>query len=694
MTRFARTGVLAALLAVFSLVVSPALADEGMWTFDNFPAARVRQAVGVEITPAWLDHVRAASVRLSVGCSASVLSREGLTATNHHCVQDCLQALSTPTSDLVANGFAAATRTEERRCPGLTAEILTGITDITDAVHAAGRGLSGAALVQAQEAAMAGAETAACGTDARFRCEAVSLYHGGRFQIYRYRKFDDVRLAWTPEISAANFGGDPDNFNFPRFALNVGFLRLYEGGRPARTPDFLRWTSAPPQAGQATCVSGNPGTTRRELTVAQLESLRDIAYPVSQLQRSELRGRLEQFASQGDESRRIATDPLLNLENTFKARYGESLALNDPATLTRLRAQEDELRRRVAARPDLVAAIGDPWADIAAAQGAYRAHYLAYRALEQQAGQGSQLLAWARDIVRGAHDRTLPSEQRLPEYADSRLEQLARDLVEDQPVDAPLEQIFLEHWLSKSREYLTADSPVTQTLLGRESPEGLAARLVSGTRLADPEVRRRLWEGGAAAVQASDDPLIQYVLRIDAAARQVRTIWEDQVEGPEAAAAQRIARARFEIYGESVYPDATFTPRLSWGRVAGWTWRGDVVAPTTTFAGLYRRATGADPFRLSQRWIDAQPRLNPDTAYNFATDNDIVGGNSGSPVLNAAGEVIGLAFDGNIHSLAGDYFFDPAVNRTVAVSSAAITEALTVVYGQTALVRELTGARP
>jgi hypothetical protein len=692
MMRLSTVGVL---IALFSLIVTPALADEGMWTFDHFPDARVRRTLGVDVDQAWLDHVRGASVRLNIGCSASVVTREGLTVTNHHCVQGCLQALSSPATDYLANGFTTASRSEERRCAGWQADVLTAITDITTQIRAATAGRTGAAFVQAREAALARAEQAGCGKDTRLHCEAVNLYHGGQFKLYRYHRYDDVRLVWAPEIEAAEFGGDPDNFNFPRFALDIGIVRLYEGGHPAQTPDFLHWNPAPPRDGEPTFVSGNPGSTQRQLTVAQLETRRDLMVPVGQLQRSELRGRLVQFASQGAEQRRIATDQLLDLENSFKSSYGEQIVLTDPATLTQLRTAEDAFRRQVAARPDLVARIGDPWADIDRAQTAARNQYLTYRALELGAGSYSQLFTYARDIVRGTHDAALPSDRRLPEYADSRLDDVRSTLFEAQPINPLLERIFLEHWLSKSREYLTADSPATHALLGRESPEGLAERLVSGTRLADPAFRQQLWNGGWAAVQASTDPLIQFVLHTDSGARDARHSWEEDVSGPETSAAERIAEARFAIFGDSVYPDATFTPRMSFGRVAGWTYRGVTVPATTTFAGLYARATGADPFRLSPRWLAAQSRVHPDTVYNFATDNDIVGGNSGSPVMNAHGDIIGLAFDGNIYSLGGDYFFDPAVNRSVVVSTAAITEALQVVYAQGSLVRELTtGAQP
>jgi hypothetical protein len=662
-----------------------------MWTFDKFPAERVRSAYGVTIDQPWLDHVRAASVRLTNGCSAAVVSREGLVVTNNHCVVECVQALSTTSTDHVRHGFFSDSRAQERRCPGMQAEILTAIVDVTAEVRAAIRGRGGADFVRARDGAMAAAEARVCGRDPQLRCQTVAFYRGGEFKVYRYRKYEDVRLVFAPEVAMAFFGGDPDNFNFPRYDYDVGMVRLYDAGGPAQTPQFLRWTARPPREGEPVFVSGNPGSTERQLTVAQLETQRDVALPATQLQRAALRGRLVQFSAESEENRRIATDPLFGIENAFKASYGRQMALNDRAMMQARRAAETDLRARVAARPDLAARIGDPWGEIAALQEAYRAQYPAYRQLEWGAGSASQLFDYARTLVRGSREVALPSAQRLPEFSDSRLPLVTRNLLEGRPIDAPLERIFLESWLAGARQQLTADAPATHALLGRESPEALAARLVAGTRLSDPAFRRRLWEGGFPAVIASDDPMIRYVLAIDPLARRTRRTWEEQVSGPTERAAERIAQARFAVYGDSIYPDATFTLRLSYGRVSGWTQHGVTVGPTTDFAGLYRRATGAFPYALAPRWLAARERLRPDTVMNFATTNDITGGNSGSPVVDAGGAIIGLAFDGNIHSLGGDYFYDGALNRTVAVSTAAITEALITVYGRQALVRELRG---
>jgi hypothetical protein len=680
------TTLFALILAFAATFATAASADEGMWTFDNFPAAKVKAAYGVEITPAWLDHVRGASVRLTVGCSGSVVSGGGLVLTNNHCVAGCAHDLSAPGGDLFKTGYLAATRPEEKTCPGLQAEILEQVTDVTPRMAAAGAGLAGEALVKARNGVASAIEKEGCGGDPKLRCETVDLYHGGQFKLYRYRKYVDVRLVFSPGFQAAFFGGDPDNFNFPRYDLDCAFLRLYEAGQPVATPDHLRWNPAPPTAGQPVFVSGNPGDTFRELTVSQLETQRDLAIPLTMTMLSELRGRLIRFTEENANTKRLGDNELFDLENDYKVFFGRLQALDDPDFMAAKRTAEADLRRQAMAK--LGPRFGDPWADMAAVQPAAQALYVSYRMVER-GPIDSTLFDDARILVRAAQEREKPSAQRLPGYADSELPELEKQALAPEPIEAPLEQQLLEFWLSKAREYLTTDDPSTVLLLGKDSPETLSARLVNGSHLGDPAVRKALWDGGLKAIAASDDPMIQYVLRIDPEARRIRAQYDEQVTGPATRAAEAIAKARFAVYGATTYPDATFTLRLSYGAVAGWTYRGKTIAPFTTFSGLYTRATGQAPFDLDPRWVAAKDRLNPDTIFDFSTTNDIIGGNSGSPMIDAAGDVIGAAFDGNIHSLGGDYGFDPALNRTVAVSAAAITEALTKVYAADGLVKEL-----
>ena len=659
-----------------------------MWTFDNAPLAKINKAYGTRIDKAWLDHVQAAAVRLNVGCSGAVVSPQGLVLTNQHCVMDCAQGLSSSDKDYVADGFAAEEKDDEKVCPGMAADILLSIEDYSQQVKAAGKGLTGDAFMRAQNARSSEIENTVCGKDKALHCQMISLYEGGQFKLYKYRRYSDIRLVFAPEFQAAFFGGDPDNFNFPRYALDIGFLRLYENGRPVTTPQFLKWNSAAPKAGMPTFVAGNPGWTERQMTVSQLETERDIYMPPMQLIQSELRGRLISFSEQSAENKRIATKPLFELENSFKGGYGAELALRNPDIL--VAKQKEEAFLKGSLKGKFKKDIGDPWADIATAQQRFAAVLLPYYFLEP-APNSSQLFAMARKLIRAAEEREKPSSQRLPEYADSRLALLKRDLMAPVPVEKPLETLYLEFRLSKAREYLGNDAGQTRILLGQDSPESLAEKLVSGTELDDPDVRKALWDGGLAAIKASDDPMIQYALRIDDAARAVRHQYEDQVAAPVRIASEKIARVKFEALGTSTYPDATFSLRLSSGMIAGWSWRGETVAPFTYMKGLYDRATDFAPYTLSEHFADARDQFDGDTVFDFTSTNDIAGGSSGSPVINAKGEIVGTVFDGNIHSLGGGYVYDGTLNRTISVSAAAISVALDKVYDAQGLLRELDG---
>jgi hypothetical protein len=683
----------AAVVAALAWSAAPAaFADEGMWTFDNFPAERVRQAYGFAPDQAWLDRVRAGSARLEGGCSGAIVSAEGLVQTNHHCVVDCVQNLSSAGADLVTTGFRARTRAEERRCPGAAVQVLDAISDVTQQIEAATAGIGAEGFSRARDAEIARLESACRSGVANRRCQVVTLYQGGQYKLYAYTRYDDVRLVFAPELSAAFFGGDPDNFNFPRYCFDIAYLRLYADGRPVATPNPLRWRTTPLSDGELTFVSGNPGSTSRLLTEAQLAFQRDHFLPWRLATLSELRGRLLTFAAEGPEQARIASDTLFGVENSFKAFTGRRLALVSAQGDALVSRAEADLRGRVQRNRASAREAGGAWDEIAQATQTYRGFYLAHQYAEVRAGGGSELFAWARHIVRGAAERAKPNAERLPAYADARLPSLEAGLFAETPVEPALEQMLLQFWLEKMREYMTADDPLVRRALGRESPEGLSARLVVGTRLADPAERRRLWEGGAAAIAASEDPLIVFVRSWDDDARALRTRYAQEVEGPIARAQERVARARFRAFGDATYPDATFTLRLSYGRVAGWTEPGGrAIAPFTRVAGLYDRATGAAPYQLAPSWAQARARLDGETIFNVSTTNDIIGGNSGSPLLDREGRVVGAAFDGNIHSLGGEYFFDADLNRTISVAVTAIESALVNVYGMEALARELRG---
>ena len=679
---------LGAATAVLSLPAAPARADEGMWTFDNFPIATVNEKYGTNIDQAWLDRVRNAAVRLQ-GCSASMVSNEGLILTNHHCVVSCVQDLSTAENDYVKNGWMPATREEEKKCPGQTAEILTDIVDVTDRVTGAGAGLEGAAFVQARAAEIDRIQKETCGDDQKLTCQVISFYRGGQYKLYKFRKYDDVRLAFAPEFQAAFFGGDPDNFNFPRYALDAAFLRAYEDGKPVSSPNFLKWNPNAPAEGDVTFVAGNPGTTQRLLTVAQLEALRDQQLPLSLIQTSELRGRLLEYSTTDEEAKRVSVDPIFGLENGFKVQYGQQGALTDPAFMATKRQEEADLRQRVAADPALAQRIGDPWADLERVSAAQRDLFLPYRQLESAAGQRSSLYSYAKAIVRASKERAKPASERRAGYGDADIATLGRRLATETPISNDLEKIYLDFWLSKTREYLTVDNADVKALLGKESPEQIAERLVDGTKLGDPAFRAQALAMTPEQLAASGDPMIAFVLANDDAAQAVRTQWEAAVSGPTSRAGEKIAQARFAAYGTNLYPDATFSLRLSYGAVKGWTYRGVTVEPFTRIGGLYERNTGAEPFNAAEDWLAAEDRINKNTVYDFVSTNDIIGGNSGSPVINARGEVIGAAFDGNIHSLGGSFGYDGELNRTVTVSTAAVTEALRTVYNQPRLLEEL-----
>jgi len=685
-----KSQMIAAFAAATAFLATAAIADEGMWTFDNFPSAAVKAKYGVTIDQHWLDTVRNAAVRLSSGCSASIVTGDGLVLTNHHCVRGCAQNLSTAEHDYVRDGFQAATREDEKLCPGMQAEVLIAIADVTPRVQNAAKGKTGEDFVKARDAEIAAVEKEGCaGKEATERCQVITLYEGGQYKLYTYRKYSDVRLVFAPEQAMAFFGGDPDNFNFPRYDLDCSFVRLYEDGKPVATPDHLVWSVNAPKDGEPVFVAGNPGSTERLLTASQLETLRDLAQPDTLTLLAELRGRLIRFSEESPEHARIANADLFSVENAFKAYRGEQEALVDPTIIAAKRKYDERLRAKVMANKKLAAEIGDPWTEIAKVQADRKALYQAYAYMEARAGIFSNLYHDAVSLVRAAEERVKPNSQRLPDYTDSRLPLLQKRVLDAEPIYPDLEEVVLEFWLSKLREHLTADAAGTKIFLGKESPEELAARL-SKSRLVDAAYRKQLWDGGLKAIQASDDPMIRFVLATDGAARTIRQEYETRVIGPTDRAAERIAKARFAIHGTSDYPDATFSLRLSYGKVVGWTEKGTPVAPFTYYKGLWERATGQDPFALPPRWVNAQGKVNPDTVLDFVTDNDVVGGNSGSPAIDAQRHVIGAVFDGNIESLGGSFGFDDSVNRTVVVSTAAITEALDKIYGAKVLVAELT----
>ena len=688
MTRFVFIAMLVALASL-------AQADEGMWTVDNFPAAAVKQKYHVDIDAAWLERVRQSITRHEGGCTGSFISGDGLVLTNHHCVMDCLSNLSSAGNDLVKNGYNATARGNERKCPSDILSVLIDIENVTDKVNAATAGLPDAKANEARKQTLSRLEAACTAATAKHRgtaalaCESVTLYQGGQYFLYKYKRYDDVRIVFAPENAIAAFGGDPDNFNFPRWCLDFSLLRVYENGKPAATPNHLRWREEGPALGEPVFVAGHPGSTSRLYTVAQLKFLRDTSVPAYLNRNSEYRGRLIQWGKTGDEPQRIIQDSLASVENSLKVYRGFQRALLEDALFEQKNRQEQDLRARTAADAPLAKQVGAAWDDIATAQDRYRQIYSRYLFLESGAGFNSRLFVYARQLVRGSAERAKQNELRLREYAESNLPKLAADLLANTPVHKDFEQVRLSFSLDKMREALGPDDAVIRRLLSSESPESLAAKAIEGTTLADPAVRKTLWDGGAAAVAASSDPMIALARQIDGDARAVRKTYEDQVQAPVASGQERIAKARFALLGTNTYPDATFTLRLSYGAVQGWKDQGEDVPAFTRLSRLYERTTGKDPFRVPQPWLDARTRLDPNTPFNYVTTNDIVGGNSGSPLIDAQGRLVGLAFDGNMDSIAGSFWYDGEKNRTVAVHPTIIIEALRDVYGATAIADEI-----
>ncbi len=678
------------LFAVLSLMALPAFADEGMWTFDNFPRQKVEALYGVSISPEWLGRLQRASVRLDGGCSASIVSRDGLVLTNHHCVVDCVQNLSTEAADFVANGFSARNRDEEKVCPGAEASILQNISDVTDRIKKATADIAASEVKQKRDAEISAIEEACAGGNPARRCEVVSLYGGGQYKLYEYDRYQDVRLAFAPELAAAFFGGDPDNFNFPRYAFDAALIRLYKDGKPARFDAPLIIDGDGPEEGELVFTSGHPGSTQRLFTLAQLEFLRDHFLPFRLSYLAELRGTILATGRSSPETQRRLQDMLFGVENSFKAQRGQRAALADPAFFGQIAAREAALRSALDSDAALKASYADPWTDVEQAMRARSRLWMPMELLEQRPGAGSSLLWYAKHLTRAGAERDKPAAERLAEYAPAALVSLERQMLAPAPVYPDVEETALTFWLLKVREYLGADHPAVRALFGARTAEDIARDVATNSRLGDPAVREALWTGGASAVAAADDPALALFARMDAAARETRKAFDAEVTGPISQASERIAAIRFAVEGDEVYPDATFTLRLSFGQVQGWSDPLHGPVPAFTYAkGLWERATGADPFRLAPSWVGKESVLAPDLKFNLVSTNDIIGGNSGSPLVDKEGRIVGLVFDGNIHSLGGAYGFDPALNRTVSVASPLILEALAKVYGLDWLVEEI-----
>ena len=688
-----RTAVVVAVLAVSG----PASAEEGMWTFDRFPSAKVKAQYGFAPDGKWLEHVRLASARTK-HCSAGFVSPSGLVVTNHHCASDCAEHLSSSGRDLVKDGFVAQKQEDELRCPADHVDQLVEITDVTERIGKVTRGKTGDALAGALRAET-GAIEKACQVDARTPCQVVSLYRGGVYNLYRYRRWTDVRLVVLPEDAISNFGGDPDNYEFPRGALDVAFLRVYDDGRPATTPEYFRWSRTGATEGDLVFMSGDPGKTERLLTMAQLRYQRDVVIPEAGLRLAELRGYLQGFRQRGPEQARIALGDLQSVENNLKRAKGQWRVLSDPSFMAEKERAEKALRARVN---------GDPrqkertraWDEIDRATSEYLGFRSELRYLEDAGelvspveenpwGFDSRLFRAARELVRARTERRLPTEQRLREFQEASLPALTESLFSTAPVHAELETATLGWSLTRMRAELRPEHPTVRKLLSRETPEELAARVVGGTKLGDPAVRKRLWEDAAALDSAiATDPMLQLAASVDEEARAVRKRFE-VVDATLKSNGELIAHARFGVLGTTVYPDATFTPRLSYGTIRGYALPGRTLPWRTELAGLWTRATGRPPFALPPSWLAARGKLPDSLPFNVVGTPDSVGGSSGSPIIDRNGELVALNFDQNSFGTATPFGYDESRRRAVFVHSELILRALETVYGARRIVDEI-----
>jgi hypothetical protein len=658
------------------------------------PRAEIKKRYGFDVTDAFLKHLQLASIRFNNGGSGSFVSPNGLALTNYHIVEDFVGELSTPQKDYAKEGFLARTPAEELKIPNLELDVLESIEDVTDRVNAGVTPAMSAAEAQAARRAAIQAIEAESTTRTGLRSDVVTLYQGGQYNLYRYKKYTDVRLVFAPEFQAAFFGGDPDNFNFPRFNIDMALVRVYENGQPVHPQEYLKWSTTGAKEGDLTFVTGNPGSTARLYTVANLEYLRDTSIPLLIRYLEHREAVLKAYMAEGPEQTRRAENELNGIQNALKVYRGQLAGLKDQALMARKVKEEQALRQSIAADPRRQKEYGDAFDAIANARKNFAPYERDRRFLDLAAGFNTNLFAYARALVRFAAESVKPNAERLPEYADARLPALGAALAADSPLYLDFEKMKLADSLAFMRDEYGATNPLVQRVLKGETPEARAAELIDGTKLKDAAFRAQLFKGGADAVNASNDPMLELARSVDAEARAVHKRYDDEVVGVERAAYAKIAHALFETEGTKLYPDATFTPRLSYGSVKGYNENGHHVAPFTTLGGLYERAAAHKyefPYNLPQRWMDRKTSLDLKTPFNFVTTNDIIGGNSGSPTVNKNGELVGLIFDGNIQSLVGNFIYDESVNRAISVDSRAMLEVLRKMFDATDLAAELTG---
>jgi hypothetical protein len=678
--------------AVFSLESSPR-ADEGMWTFDNPPRALWKERYGFEPSDEWLAHVRLASVRLNDGGSGSFVSPDGLLMTNQHVAGGQLQKVSSSASDYVKNGFYAATREAEIKCPDLEVNVLISYENVTRRVQAAVKESATPAQASDQRRNAAAAIEKESTEQTGLRSDVVSLYNGGEYWLYRFKKYTDLRIVFSPEAQIAFYGGDYDNFTYPRYDLDVAFFRAYENGRPARIDHYFKWSANGAAERELVLISGNPGSTSRLLTQAQIEFQRDYANPLQALAWTVRRDALAQYATRSSEAFRNASGLRKSLENSLKRLNGQQDGLLHKGVVEKKAAEERALRAAIAANPEWQRAFGSAWDEIAAAYRQYPPYIK--RVMFSTLGV-SRLGGLASTLVRYEAEVRKPNAERFREFRDSQLESLRFQLLSPAPIDSALEEAILVAWLTEARKTLGDSDPFVRAALNGSTPADAVKEAVGRSQLVNPATRKQLLDGGPDAISRSDDSLLALARRVEPVLRELRAWQEGTIQSVEGTAGDRIARARFAAYGRSTYPDATFTPRIGYGMVLGYEHGTTLVPFKTTMFGLYERAAAFDnkpPFDLPARYVAGRDKLNLSTPLNFVYTADSIGGNSGSPVINRNAEIVGIHFDSNIQKLANRYAYvdDNEGSRSVAVHSAGILEAITKLYDAPQLADEILG---
>ncbi len=663
-------------------------AEEGMFPFNAIPKDDIQKKYGVEITDAWLLRAQHACVRFNIGGTGSFVSPHGLVMTNHHVAQDSIQKLSSPENDLMKTGFHARTQAEELKAPDVEVDVLQSIEDVTARVNAAVKPeMPPEAAQTVRQAAIAAIEKEAK-EKTKLRCDVVPLYGAAQYHLYTYKTYRDVRLVFAPEYGIAGFGGDPDNFNFPRYDLDVSFYRIYENDKPLESSEYLKWSKDGAKEGDPLFVAGHPGSTSRLYTVSHLEYMRDTWLPTVVAALTRQREMLIKYGKKSDEHARRAKDELLNVENSLKSLKGELDGLKAPGLLEQKAATEKAFRAKKAAE----FAKDDPYAVIAATRKRAAELHKEQFVLESFINDSSVLMQYALTLVRLPAEDAKPDGERQAEYTQARREGLEMELFSPTPFFEDLEVLKFADTLKFMQETLGDEYPLVKQIIDDGTPALATVNLLQKTKLGDVNFRKELAKGGAKAIAESKDPLILLAKSLDPKARELRLKYEKEVAAVEGPAYTRIARAFYDGAGPKAYPDATFTLRLTIGTISGYASKGTVIQPFTNFEGLYTRAAQHPKdkdYELPQRWLDKKGALKLDTPFNFCSTHDIVGGNSGSPVFNKDQEVVGLIFDGNIESLIGDFIYDEPTNRAISVDSRAILEALDKMYDAKELLSEI-----